>query len=171
MKRAIQNRVDRIFDRKRYDYRQTLIDFGRGLGTETNLEQLLQSITARLSQSLLVARVGVFVASEQEPGMFRLGASHGLPSTVAEGGEPLALGFLDFDRAGAGTHVFLDNPQQALHLTLAQRQTAALLELHYYLPCRAQHRTIAIIGLGRTTGGDFLSSELSCSSRSPATWA
>ena len=159
LKRAIQNRVDRIFDRKRYDYRQTLIDFGRGLGTETDLENLQQSITARLSQTLLVARVGIFVASEQEPGMFRLGASHGLPPSVADGREPLALGFLDFDRAGAGTHVFLDNPQQALHLTPAQRQTAALLELHYYLPCRAQHRTIAIIGLGRTTGGDFLSSE------------
>ena len=45
----------------------------------------------------------------------------------------------------------------------SQRETAALLDLNYYLPCRVQDgaatRTIAVIGLGRTVGGDFLSSE------------
>ena len=34
-----------------------------------------------------------------------------------------------------------------------------MLDLNYYLPCRLQQKTIAIIGLGRTTHGDFLSSE------------
>ena len=44
-----------------------------------------------------------------------------------------------------------------------------MLDLNYYLPCRvapvqldngeAASRTIAVIGLGRTLGGDFLSSE------------
>ncbi len=38
-----------------------------------------------------------------------------------------------------------------------------MLDLNYYLPCRVQDgsaaRTIAVIGLGRTEGGDFLSSE------------
>ena len=160
VKRAIQNRVDRLFDRKRYDYRQTLIEFGRGLGTQTDLNQLLVSITSRLSQTLLVARVAVFLAEdgqEQEPGAFRLGAAHGLPPATA--GSPLALGFLDFDQPGAGTHIFLENPQQALHLSESERRTATALELHYYLPCQVQERTIAVIGLGRTTQGDFLSSE------------
>ncbi len=41
----------------------------------------------------------------------------------------------------------------------SQRTAAALLDLNYYLPCRLQEKTIAVIGLGRTTGGDFLSSE------------
>ena len=50
-----------------------------------------------------------------------------------------------------------------------EQRTAALLDLNYYLPCRvapvqlesgeAASRTIAVIGLGRTLGGDFLSSE------------
>jgi PAS domain S-box-containing protein len=35
----------------------------------------------------------------------------------------------------------------------------AALDLNYYLPCRLQERTIAVIGLGRTTDADFLSSE------------
>ncbi len=154
LKRTIQSRVDRLFDRKRYDYRKTLIEFGRGLGTQTDLEPMLQSLTGRLSGTLLAARTAVFLPTDG--GHFRLAASHGLPAAIAGS---LPLSFLDFDRADAGSHVFLENPQQALHLPDAERRTAASLELHYYLPCRVQHRTIAVLGLGRTTSGDFLSSE------------
>jgi two-component system NtrC family sensor kinase len=159
LKRAIQNRVDRVFDRKRYDYRKTLIEFGRGLGTQTDLNHLLHSITTRLSQTLLVARVAVFLAEDAFPGQFTLAASHGFPAAITGVHEQQSMGFLDFDRPDAATHVFFENPQQAIHLTGAQQRAVAGLELHYYLPCRAQQRTIAVIGLGRTTGGDFLSSE------------
>ena len=69
------------------------------------------------------------------------------------------MGFLDFDQPDAGSHIFLENTQQALHMPESQRNAAALLDLNYYLPCRLQEKTIAVIGLGRTTGGDFLSSE------------
>ena len=52
LKRAIQEWVDRVFDRKRYDYRQTLIDFGRGLSSQTDLRTLLNSIVDRLPRTL-----------------------------------------------------------------------------------------------------------------------
>ncbi len=160
VKRAIQNRVDRLFDRKRYDYRKTLIEFGRGLGTQTDLQAMLGSITGRLSSTLLVARAAVFLPSENGGhGQFRLAASHGLPAGWAGGAGTLPMNFLDFDHPDAGSHIFLENPQHALHLPEEERRTAALLELHYYLPCQVQNRTIAVLGLGRTTGGDFLSSE------------
>ena len=71
----------------------------------------------------------------------------------------LDLGFLDFDQPDAGSHIFLENTQHALHLPEAQQRTAAALDLNYYLPCRLQQRTIAVVGLGRTTDADFLSSE------------
>jgi len=166
LKRRIQNWVDRAFDRHRYDYRKALVEFGRGLSSETNLRALLDSIVERLPRTLLVARVAVFLT--ERPGTLRLEAEHGLPpdmrSTEGQpGGRSLDLSFLDFDKAADHTHIFLENAQQALHLTESQRQTASLLDLNYYLPCRVQDgaatRTIAVIGLGRTVGGDFLSSE------------
>ena len=86
-------------------------------------------------------------------------AGHGLPAQLLAPESRPDLDFLDFDQPDAGTHIFLENPQQALHLTAEERQAAALLDLNYYLPCRLQQKTIAIIGLGRTTHGDFLSSE------------
>jgi two-component system NtrC family sensor kinase len=160
LKRRIQSWVDKAFDRQKYDYRKALIEFGKSLSSETNLDALLNSIVERLPRTLLVSRVALFLT--QPSGGLRLAASHGLLSSASE--RKLALGFLDFDRAALDhSHIFLENAQQALHLPPEQQSTAALLDLNYYLPCRVQDgasaRTIAVIGLGRTIGGDFLSSE------------
>ena len=160
LKRRIQGWVDKSFDRQKYDYRKALIEFGRSLSSETDIDALLDSIVERLPRTLLVSRIAVFLG--QPGGGVHLAASHGLLSSAME--RKLALGFLDFDRAALGhSHIFLENAQQALHLPPDQQRTAAILDLNYYLPCRVQDgsttRTIAVIGLGRTVGGDFLSSE------------
>jgi two-component system, NtrC family, sensor kinase len=166
LKRRIQGWVDRAFDRHRYDYRKALVEFGRSLSSETDLRALLDLIVERLPRTLLVARIAVFLA--KEPGALSLAAGHGLQPDMRIAGDrhnpgSLDLSFLDFDRASDHSHIFLENAQQALHLTETQRQTASRLDLNYYLPCRVQDgqatRTIAVIGLGRTIGGDFLSSE------------
>ena len=167
LKRRIQSWVDRAFDRHRYDYRRALVEFGRGLGSQTDLQTLLNSIVEQLPQTLLVARVAIFLA--EDGGRLRLAASHGLPADVSAGPGNLSLGFLDFDHTKDHSHIFFENAQAALHLPPDQQRAAALLDLNYYLPCRvapvqldnghAASRTIAVIGLGRTLGGDFLSSE------------
>jgi PAS domain S-box-containing protein len=167
LKRRIQGWVDRAFDRHRYDYRRALVEFGRGLGSQTDLQTLLNSIVEQLPQTLLVARVAIFLA--EDGGRLRLAASHGLPVEVSAGQGNLSLGFLDFDHTKDHSHIFFENAQAALHLPPDQQRAAALLDLNYYLPCRvapvqldngeAASRTIAVIGLGRTLGGDFLSSE------------
>jgi PAS domain S-box-containing protein len=170
LKRAIQARVDRVFDQKRFDYRETLVEFGRGLNSQTDLRALLDSIVERLPQTLLVTRVAVFLASEGDarPGTsqrFELAASHGLTNLHASDMRALDVRFLDFDRPGANNHIFLENPQHVLRMPEAQRYSAGRLDLNYYLPCRVANRegggtrTVAVIGLGRTDVGDFLSSE------------
>jgi hypothetical protein len=69
LKRVIQPRVDRMFDRKRFDYRETLIDFGRSLNSQTDLRALVDSIVERLPQTLLVTRIAVFLAEQDESGL------------------------------------------------------------------------------------------------------
>ncbi len=171
LKRAIQLRVDRLFDRRSYDYRSTLIAFGRGLSSFTNLDTLLNAIVDRLPRTLLVDRVAVFLADgDVSPGPYRLAAQHGLPESL--GASYLDLSFLDFDEPNSGSHLFLENPQLALHLTSGQQRSTAMLDMNYFLPCRigvpsmresrdfeVRDRTIAVIGIGRRLGGDFLSSE------------
>jgi len=191
LKRAIQAWVDRVFDQKSFDYRETLIDFGRSLNSQTDLGALVESIVQRLPETLLVTSVAVFLATEgdadsgeaggngharlngeakengeSKPGRhFELAASHGLANLDAEELRALDVRFLDFDRQGSDDHIFLENPQQVLRLPDEQQRSAGLLDLNYYLPCRVANRegggtrTVAILGLGRTDTGDFLSSE------------
>ena len=166
LKRRIQGWVDRAFDRHRYDYRKALVEFGRGLSSETDVKALLASIVEQLPRTLLVARVAIFL--KQESGLV-LAASHGLPAEFSATEQRLDLGFLNFDHVNDHSHIFFENAQAALHLPEEQQRTAAQLDLNYYLPCRvasgqveggaAASRTIAVVGLGRTMGGDFLSSE------------
>src|SRR5580658_2566957 len=174
LKRRIQGWVDRAFDRHRYDYRRALVEFGRGLSSQTDLQALLNSIVEQLPRTLLVARVAIFLVEDSGP--LRLAAAHGLPEELGNDRkivDRLDLGYLNFDRAKDHGHIFFENAQQVLHLPEEQQRAAAILDLNYYLPCRvaqsqsidppgkgaAESRTIAVIGLGRTLGGDFLSSE------------
>ena len=169
LKRAIQGRVDRVFDQKRFDYRETLINFGRSLNAQTDLNALVNSIVERLPQTLLVTRVAVFLAADPDTRdltrPFTLAASHGLTNLPAVELQALDVRFLDFDQPDANSHIFLENPQQVLRLPEDQRRAAGRLDLNYYLPCRVANRegrgtrTVAVIGLGRTDDGDFLSSE------------
>ena len=168
LKRAIQGRVDRVFDQKSIDYRETLVEFGSELNAQTNLRALVNSIVERLPQTLLVTRVAVFLAQEEQQGRksrFSLAASHGLSQQAMSTADSLELGFLDFDGRDARGHLFFETPHSVLRLPEAERQTAELLDLNYYVPCRAARHegtgrsTIAVLGLGRTGDGDFLSSE------------
>ncbi len=176
LKRMIQGWVDRVFEQKSIDYRETLVEFGSELNAQTDLRALVNSIVERLPQTLLVTRVAVFLSNE-EPGeyggkqvRFSLAASHGLSQQVMSNADSLELGFLDFDRRDSSSHLFFETPQAMLRLPEEQRITAAALDLNYYVPCRAarhegsgtdanKRSTIAVLGLGRTGDGDFLSSE------------
>ena len=155
LKNWIQVRVDRFFYRKRYDYRRTLIEFGRELSSETDLSAMLISVIDRLSRTLLVDRIAIFLATDAEANDFVMEKSFGISYTGS-----LDLSFLVVERPEqyAG-HIFFDNTRKALQESVTARETIAKLNLNYYIPCTVQGRTIAVMGLGKTMAGDFLSSE------------
>src|SRR5271154_4102725 len=64
----VQARLDHFFYRDRLDYRRTLIEFGRALANEVRLEPLLGSVLDRISQTLLVDRLAVFLEDPAQPG-------------------------------------------------------------------------------------------------------
>ena len=155
LKNWIQVRVDRFFYRKRYDYRRTLIEFGRELSSEMDLSAMLSSVIDRLSRTLLVDRIAIFLATDADANEFVMEKSFGISYNGT-----LDLSFLVVERPEhyAG-HIFFDNTRKALQESVAARETIAKLNLNYYIPCTVQNRTIAVMGLGKTRAGDFLSSE------------
>jgi PAS domain S-box-containing protein len=155
LKNWFQERVDRFFYRKRYDYRRTLIEFGRELSSEMDLSAMLSSVIDRLSRTLLVDRIAIFLATGNSSEEFVMAKSFGISYSG-----PLDLGFLVVERPEfyAG-HIFFDNTRKALRESATARETIAKLDLNYYIPCTVQNRTIAVVALGKTMAGDFLSSE------------
>jgi PAS domain S-box-containing protein len=56
-------------------------------------------------------------------------------------------------------HLFFENTHLLPRETPSARDTIARLDLNYYIPCVVQNRTIAVLGLGKTVDGDFLTSD------------
>jgi two-component system NtrC family sensor kinase len=154
VRKWIQDRVDQFFYRTVYDYRRTLIEFGRELGSETDLNALLASVVDRLGRTLAVDRIAIFLRADEETEQFVLSKSVGL-NPIAK----LDLSFLAAARPEPASHLFFENTHQMPRETAGSQDAIARLDLNYYIPCRAQQKTVAVLGLGKTTKGDFLSSE------------
>jgi len=77
VRKRIQDRIDQFFYRTRYDYRRTLLEFGRELSSETDLHAMLSSLMDRLSRTLAVERMAMFLSGEK-PEQFMLSQSFGL---------------------------------------------------------------------------------------------
>jgi PAS domain S-box-containing protein len=151
----IQARLDRFFYRDRLDYRRTLIEFGRTLTSEVRLDPMLVSVMDRISQALLVDRLAIFIEDESRPGAYRLTRSVG----VRYAG-PLDLSFLDADKKPFEHRVlFYESARAARESAPSVRQTLEQLDLNYFIPCQIRDHAVAVLGVGKTVDGDFLSSE------------
>jgi PAS domain S-box-containing protein len=155
VRKWIQERIDQFFYRTGYDYRKTLIEFGRELSSETDLDKMLSAVVDRLSRTLLVDRMAVFLSDGETSEQFVIAKSFGMTQTAG-----LDLSFLGTPRPeDVVGHLFFDNTHQVPRETLNAQQAIAKLDLNYYIPCRAQKHIIAVLGLGKTVEGDFLTSE------------
>jgi len=153
VRKWIQDRVDQYFYRTRYDYRRTLLEFGRELSSETDLNTMLSSLIDRLSHTLAVDHMAIFLAAEKAD-RFVLAKAFGLSAPAN-----INLAFLNASRPEQAGHLFFENTHQVPRETPEAQQAIARLDLNYYIPCHAQQKTVAVLGLGKTTQGDFLSSE------------
>jgi len=151
----IQARLDRFFYRDRLDYRRTLIEFGRTLTSEVRLDPMLASVMDRISQALLVDRLAIFIDDESHPGAYRIARSVGVRYAGA-----LDLSFMDGEnKPFAQGILFYESARAARESSPSVRQTLEQLDLNYFIPCQIRDHAIAVLGLGKTVDGDFLSSE------------
>ncbi|HYU48076.1 MAG TPA: histidine kinase dimerization/phospho-acceptor domain-containing protein, partial [Terriglobales bacterium] len=154
VRKWIQDKLDQFFYRTRYDYRRTLIEFGRELSSETDLDKMLTSVVDRLARTLLVDRIAIFL-SNSDSSRFELSKSFGLAHIAG-----LDLSFLAKPRIeDAAGHIFFDNTHLLPREDANAQEAISRLDLNYYIPCHVQRKTIAFLGLGKTMEGDFLSSE------------
>src|SRR5438874_2385893 len=152
----IQGRLDHFFYRDRLDYRRTLIEFGKTLTNEVRLDPMLSSVMDRVSQTLLVDRLAIFVEDAETPGQMRLARSMGVRVNAT-----LDLSFLDPVRPEMALgELFFESPRAARDVSASVHDALEQLDLNYYVPCRIREHCVAVLGLGKTVDGDFLSTDV-----------
>ena len=85
IRKWIQEQLDRYyFYKDRYDYRRTLIEFARELGSPTDMGEMLESVADRLIRTLGIRHVAFFVWNEAEealpPGTGQQSRRHARPT-------------------------------------------------------------------------------------------
>ncbi|HEX8558729.1 MAG TPA: ATP-binding protein [Pyrinomonadaceae bacterium] len=153
LKNFLQERTDRFFYGERYDLRAGLLDFGRTLSATTSLEPLLDALVGRLQQVLGVERVAIFIEDARGGSGYRVARAVGLSA----GAVVVPPDFREMIRTRSAD----DGIVRADGLDLPPETGGFFVRraLHYYVPCVVRGRMVAVIGLGRSTGGALLSSE------------
>jgi two-component system, NtrC family, sensor kinase len=154
LKKFLQERADRYFYGERYDMRRGLLDFGRTLSATTALEPLLNALTERLRQVLDVEKVAVFIEDESAGGQYVLAKSIGL------NGYRIPNDFRQMIREkSAQRGIVRADELELLEIETTNGNGFKRQELHYFVPCVARGKMVAVIGLGRASDGSLLSSE------------
>ena len=143
------------------------MELAQELGSEADLDTMLAKAGERLIATLSVSHLAFFlreegVVSPTGDPIFRLRtAMGGNPRLAADTAPDLDLSFLNwklpepylfFER----THHQIDAISTSWPSSV--RRTIADLDLTYYVPCTVRGRTIAYLGISRTTDGDYLAS-------------
>lgn len=151
LKNFLQERIDRFFYGESYDLRAGLLDFGRTLSATTSLEPLLDSLVGRLQQVLGVERIAIFIEDKRASGGYGVARTVGLSNDII-----VPPDFREMIRVRSAE----DGIVRADGLDLPPETNGFVRRtLHYYVPCVVRGRMVAVIGLGRSTGGALLSSE------------
>ena len=166
LRNRIQATLEKRFYQERYNYRRTLIDFASTLTTETDLNLTMITLSERLVKTLGLSRLAILDTARQPENNGMLQLLHGV-KLVDRNGKPIRSGAVfnldpfteNFDCSNEKKpYYFVEDPYSYKDDTAGHRSIRDL-DLHYYVPCNIKGSPIAYIGLGRTTTGDYLSSE------------
>ncbi len=154
VKNAIQAGLDRAFYRDRYDYRRALVGFARDLNSDIDLTRLGERLVSRVTETLLVDRMAVFLADEHS-GDFEPIRSSGFAVTPPALKRRSGIG----GRLEAGHTIALDDPLTSRRFTDDEIEYWRDWGLYYFVPCVSKEGSIAVLGLGRKDSAEPLNSE------------
>ena len=154
VKEAVQNAIDRMFYRDRYDYRRALVAFARDLNADLDVERLGQRLVARVVETLVVDRMALMLADERSGDFVPIG-EYGFAAPVPSLGR--ASSFVA--RLDAGHTIALDDPIVAARFVAEEVECWRDRDLYYFVPCVFEGGAIAVLALGHKHLDEPLSSE------------
>jgi two-component system, NtrC family, sensor kinase len=154
VKEALQNALDRMFYRDRYDYRRALVGFARDLNSDLDVVRLSQRLVTRIVETLVVDRMALMLADERQ-GDFRTIGDFGFTQSVPR--LPRSSSFIA--RLDAGHTVALDDPIVAARFAAEEVESWRDQGIYYFVPCVFEGAAIAALALGRKGTDEPFNSE------------
>jgi PAS domain S-box-containing protein len=154
VKDAVQDALDRVFYRDRYDYRRALVGFARDLNSDLDVVRLGQRLVTRVVETLVVDRMALMLADERSGDFDSIG-DFGFSQAVPPLGRHSSL----VARLDAGHTVALDDPIAAARFEAEEVEFWRDAGIYYFVPCVFEGGAIAVLALGRKDTDEPFNSE------------
>ena len=154
VKDAVQNALDRVFYRDRFDYRRALLGFARDLNNDLDVVRLSQRLVTRIVETLVVDRMALMLADERS-GDFTAIGDFGFTQPVPR----LWRGSSLLARLDAGHTIALDDPIAAARFVAEEVEYWRDAGIYYFVPCVFEGGAIAVLALGRKESDEAFNSE------------
>jgi signal transduction histidine kinase len=154
VREALQNGLDRMFYRDRYDYRRALVAFARDLNSDLDIVRLSQRLVSRVVETLVVDRMALMLADERS-GDFEAIGDHGFAGPVPD--LPRSSSFVA--RLDGGRTIALDDPIAGARFTAEEVEAWRDAGVYYFVPCVFEGHAIAVLALGRKANDEPFNSE------------
>ncbi len=156
VKNAIQTTLDRAYYRDRYDYRRALVSFARELSADLDLDRLSGRLVEHVRHTLSLDRMAMLMAEADGGEAWTSAHAAGF-----EDDAPVRLSMLSGigGRLLDGHTVALDDPLVTRRFALGEVNAWRDRGVHYFVPCVAKERTVAVLALGGKESGEPLNSE------------
>jgi signal transduction histidine kinase len=154
VKDAVQNALDRVFYRDRYDYRRALVGFARDLNSDLDVVRLSQRLVTRVVETLVVDQMSLMLADERL-GDFRSIGDFGFQQPV-----PILARSSSFvARLDTNHTIALDDPIAAARFAAEEVEFWRDHGIYYFVPCVFEGAAIAVLALGRKESDEPFNSE------------
>jgi PAS domain S-box-containing protein len=154
VKDAVQNALDRVFYRDRYDYRRALVAFARDLNSDLDVVRLSHRLVARIVETLVIDRMALMLSDERSGDFTSIG-DYGFAQRVPRLSRSSSL----LPRLDAGYTIALDDPIAAARFVAEEVEFWRDVGTYYFVPCVFEGRAIAVLALGRKETDEPFNSE------------
>jgi PAS domain S-box-containing protein len=154
VKDAVQNALDRVFYRDRFDYRRALLGFARDLNGDLDVVRLSQRLVTRIVETLVVDRMALMLADERSGDFTSIG-DFGFTQPVPRLWRRSSL----IARLDAGHTIALDDPIAGARFVAEEVEFWRDAGIYYFVPCVFEGGAIAVLALGRKESDEAFNSE------------
>ena len=149
VKSRIQEGIDRLFYKERYNSRRVLLRLSQDLNAELDLGRIAERLLEGVRSALGVDSIAILLPDPS--GVFRIFKAVGCPPEADSLRLPPQSVLVTRLREGEPVNIEL--------WSSSLFPEVASLDLACYFPCRAKDEIIAVLGVGRKEGIDSLNSE------------